>query len=193
MTSNYVLPSGASFIVVDSMISRSAEDALGTRRQECISALKELQEAEWTIQSLSDLLPSHLGKVRGILEDRLADRVTHVVEENERVRQGIRAIEDNDLHAFGEIMVQSHTSSRNLYKVSHPNLDFLVESAIEQEGVLGARLSGAGFGGAVLALVKDSKIPTFMESISKIYESGMRKIPNVLQISIPGGVIVNSV
>ncbi|MFW9920931.1 MAG: galactokinase [Candidatus Thorarchaeota archaeon] len=192
-TRNVTIPAGVTFVVIDSMISRSADNALGVRRTECLQALKELQETDWAIQNLSDLAPAHLAKVRDVLDNTLADRVTHVVQENDRVRKGIEAIKGNDLDAFGKIMIESHSSSRDLYKVSHPNLDFLVEASIAQEGVMGARLSGAGFGGAVLALVKEKKVFTFMDAITKTYESEMGRIPDIIPVTIPGGVTVEKI
>ncbi len=193
MTSNVTLPSGASFVVVDSMVSRAADNALGVRRQECVQAVKDLQEAGWTIQNLSDIQPTHLEKAKEILDEVLMNRVIHVVEENDRVRRGIEAMKENDLRTFGQIMIASHRSSQNLYNVSHPNLDFLVDAAIKQEGVFGARLTGAGFGGAILALVRDDCIPQFMKSIAAAYESEMGTEPDVMSISIPGGVRVKEI
>ncbi len=193
MTNNIKVPSGVTFAIIDSKVSRSADNALGMRRQECIHALKELQEAGWSIQTLSEIEPEYLVKAQDTLGDVLADRVTHVVKENERVRRGIHAIKENDLTAFGNTMRESHDSSRDLYEVSHPNLDFLVEAACKQEGVFGARLTGAGLGGAVLALVNDKNILTFADTIAKEYEAAMGVVPDVTPVSIPGGVKVEKV
>ncbi|MDF1540911.1 MAG: galactokinase, partial [Candidatus Thorarchaeota archaeon] len=193
MTYNIPFKTDATFVVVDSMISRVANNALEGRRRECLEALKELQEAEWSIQSLSDIQPEYLHKVADVLDERLTNRVTHVVDENQRVRKGIAFLKANDISDFGSLMVESHNSSRDLYEVSHPNLDFLVDVAGKQDGVFGARLTGAGFGGAVLALVNNNNISRVIEVVSKEYETEKGIVPNITTVSIPGGVKVEQV
>ncbi|TXT54329.1 MAG: hypothetical protein BAJATHORv1_70029 [Candidatus Thorarchaeota archaeon] len=176
------------FVVVDSMISRAAGDALNQRRHECQQALRILNEAGWNIGTLSDIDSSRIDDLDDVLEEKLSQRVEHVVRENLRVRKGIEAIQHNDLEEFGSIMFRSHISSRNLYEVSHPNLDMLVDMATRHEGVLGARMTGAGFGGAILCMVKSKNVTNFVSYIQKRYESETGKAAFVLECDIPGGV-----
>jgi galactokinase len=182
----------ASFIVVDSKVARSAGDALNERRHECIKALETLQEGGWDIQNLSDLRLEYLDKAGELLDELLMNRVTHIVSENDRVKRGTQAIENQDLEEFGMIMGESHASSRDLYDVSHDNLDQLVDLSQKQEGVFGSRLTGAGFGGSVLALVKNENIEQFRRNISQEYERETGMQPGIIPVNIPGGVTVKS-
>ncbi len=193
LTRDVTMDFDASFIVVDSKVVRAAGDALNKRRHECIVALTTLQETEWDIQNLSDISLEYLEKVKDALDEKLLNRVTHIVHENDRVKRGIAAIERLDLDEFGKIMNESHASSRDLYEVSHPNLDFLVSVSQKQKGVFGARLTGAGMGGAILALVKNSDIENFCQTISIEYESSVDLTPDIIPVTIPGGVIVQKI
>ncbi len=183
----------ASFVVIDSMVSREASDVLNRRRSECIKALNHLQESGWDIHSLSEVSNAQLVQVDDILDETESDRVRHIVMENARVKEGAAVIKEGDLARFGELMKESHASSRDLYEVSHPNLDLLVESSSRIDGVLGARMSGAGLGGNIIALVKERNMRTFMDTISREYESQTGNIPTVTKISIPGGVTTRQV
>ncbi len=180
----------ASFVVVDSMVTRAAGDAPNERRHECMKALETLQEAGWDIQNLSDIRLEYLAKAEDTLNEKLMNRVTHIVKENDRVRRGTDALSKQNLSDFGTIMGESHASSRDLYEVSHPKLDLLVGISIRQEGVFGSRLTGAGLGGAVLALVDNTKIDDYSLAITKEYEKETGLIPKIIPVSIPGGVQV---
>ncbi|MCK5238718.1 MAG: galactokinase [Candidatus Thorarchaeota archaeon] len=180
----------ASFVVVDSMVTRAAGDAPNERRHECMKALETLQEAGWDIQNLSDIRLEYLAKAEDTLDEKMMKRVTHVVKENDRVRRGTDALTKQNLSDFGIIMGESHASSRDLYEVSHPKLDLLVGISSCQEGVFGTRLTGAGLGGAVLALVDNTKINDYSLAITKEYEEETGLIPEVTPVSIPGGVQV---
>ena len=193
MTNNIPFKTDASFVVIDSMVSRVANSALGGRREECVAALKELQKAEWSIQTLSDIQPEYLPKVANVLNERLTNRVTHVVMENQRVRKGIEFLKENDVSKFGSLMGESHNSSRDLYEVSHPNLNSLVEISNRQSGVFGARLTGAGLGGSVLALVSNKDIADFSKVVAREYEEETGIEPDITPVRIPGGVSVEQV
>ena len=182
----------ASFVLVDSMVTKTAGDAVNERRHECMKALETLQEAGWDIQNLSDISLDYLAKAEDSLDKKLMKRVTHVVKENDRVRRGTDALTKKNLSDFGIIMEESHASSRDLYQVSHPKLDILVEISNCQEGVFGTRLTGAGLGGAVLALVDNTKIDGYLLSVVKEYEEETGLNPDVTRVSIPGGVQVET-
>ncbi len=182
----------ASLVITDSMVSRAAGEALNQRMSECQTALKMLRDAGWSISNLSEIRPEQLADSDSLLEDRLAKRVHHVVLENQRVFLGIQALRDGRIKDFGQIMYQSHKSSRDLYEVSHPRLDFLVETARKLKGVLGSRMTGAGFGGAVISVVATKHVDSFTRSIASAYEKETGVIPRVLPCRIPGGVITES-
>ncbi len=187
---NIPLSPDVELVVTDSMVSRPAGDALNERRIECQSALAQLTEAGWNSKNLSEIVPDQLGAVDAVLEETLARRVRHVVMENSRVRRGMDILREGRLKDFGQLMYESHASSRDLYKVSHPQLDLLVELAKQQKGVLGSRLTGAGFGGAVISLVKAKHVDEFIRSLTKNYENATGQTPSILTGRPPGGVIV---
>jgi len=124
-----------------------------------------LQEIDPSIGSLRDLTPQGLEAHAGALPDSLLKRCRHVVGENERVLEACKFLESGDLSAFGALMHAAHVSLRDDFEVSHPTLDRLVDSAMETPGVLGARLTGAGFGGCTVNLVREASVPAFAERV----------------------------
>jgi galactokinase len=191
LTRDIPLDDTVQFLIVNSMVTRAASEALNQRRLECLSALKTLLGAGWDIRNLSDVKPENLASAVSELPDKEADRLRHVVLENARVRQGMALLENRDFTAFGNLMYESHASSRDLYEVSHPKLDRLVDIASRQGGVLGSRLTGAGLGGAVLVMCKASKTPEIAKAIASGYEEDTGMVPDVMPVSIPGGVVVS--
>jgi galactokinase len=143
------------------------------------------------LRSLSEIRTDQLDDVDDILEERLARRVRHVVLENARVREGIDALEGQDLRRFGSLLYESHDSSKELYEVSHPKLDLLVEIARSHKGVYGSRMTGAGLGGATLSVIAEEYAERFRNEISEAYESQTGETPDVYVSDIPGGVVVD--
>ena len=94
-------------------------------------------------------------------------RAQHITSENARVQQAVEAMRRGDVAQFGKLMTESHQSLRRLYEVSSPELDFLVDEANRVEGVLGARLTGAGFGGCTITLMRPSALPAFQEMLKR--------------------------
>ncbi|MHA1576473.1 MAG: galactokinase [Candidatus Thorarchaeota archaeon] len=189
MTQDIPISTELRLITIDSMEPSEAGDTLNERRVECQRALATLIEAEWDIRNLSDIAPEYLAKTEDVLDEKLYRRVRHIVEENARVRKGIELLSKNDVVGFGKLMGESHNSSRNLYEVSNPNLDLLVEIAMRQNGVFGSKMTGAGRGALVLAIVKQSNVEEFVKAISSQYEKESGKYPTVTVFDIPGGVI----
>jgi galactokinase len=180
-------------VTIDSKVSRQAKAALNERRRECQVALKQLRDAGWDISKISDINPAYLNQISDTLEPILEKRVRHVVNENIRVKEGIIALENDDYKRFGQLMYESHQSSKNLYEVSHPKLDLLVEIASGKKGVIGSRLTGAGLGGSVLVIVDEQKAAMVAKDILQDYkkESGIES--EARMSCIPGGVIVERV
>jgi len=192
-TQDIVFPEEIGFVIVNSMISRSASSILNERRVECLDALTTLQEADWDIHSLSAITVNDLQAVSDILSEKLMKRVTHVVKENQRVRDGISAIKTNDLESLGKIMVESHHSSRDLFEVSHQNLEMLMNIAQKQKGILGCRLTGAGLGGNLLLLSKQKTATSMIAEMAQEYERETGLKPTISTCAIPGGVITEEV
>jgi galactokinase len=145
-----------------------ADSAYNERRATCEAALAKLQK-HINIASLGDLTSEQLEQYKHLLSPLEQKRVRHAVTENERTIQAANALEKGDLALFGELMKQSHISLRDDYEVTGVELDTLVEAAWKHEGTIGARMTGAGFGGCTVNIVKDAYIPSFIEQVGKEY------------------------
>ncbi len=187
-TQDIPFPDDLSLIIVDSGVSRAAADALNERRTECRTALSRLQKKGWDKSNLSQIAPSELSQAESVLSSVLFRRVRHVVMENERVRKGIHALEQGDLETFGNLLYESHESSKTQYDVSHTYLDLLVETFRNQKGVIGSRLTGAGLGGSVLGVVERERATNIRKRISKEYLRKTGIEPQIIESTIPGGV-----
>ena len=126
------------------------------------------------------------------LPDVLAKRARHVVTENNRVLAGIKALEAGDLVQFGELLTASHLSLRDDFEVSRKELDLLVELALGVPGVLGARMTGAGFGGCIIALVPERALREFKERVFQGYkeETGLEAEIYVFKPAVGAGPIL---
>ncbi|MDN4067183.1 galactokinase [Paenibacillus sp. FSL R5-0407] len=141
------------------------------RREQCDAALRIVQEEEPQIQYLAHLSPERFEQMKGKFTDEvLLRRAAHVVEENARVLKSVDALSANDLTAFGALMNASHDSLRDLYEVSCMELDVMVEEARKIEGTLGARMTGAGFGGCTVSLVHEDAVDRFVSEVGSAYK-----------------------
>ena len=159
------------FIVMNTNKVRKLSDSkYNERRSECESALGILQKSGVKINALCDLTFEDWKKCKSFIKDeKLQRRAAHCVEENSRVLAAAQALKSNDLKRLGELMNESHKSLRDKYEVSGEELDALAQSAWEQEGCIGARMTGAGFGGCAIALVQKEKIDSFIENVQTLY------------------------
>ena len=147
-----------------------ADSKYNERRAECDKAL-ELLKAQKEINFLCDLTVDEFNKISHVLtDDVLYRRAKHAIHENERVQFAIEALAIGDLNQFGMLLNQSHESLRDDYEVTGKELDTIVELAWAQNGVLGARMTGAGFGGCAIALVENEALETVKEAITKGYK-----------------------
>jgi galactokinase len=122
------------------------------------------------IEALCELEVFEFEKIKTIWEDSLIqNRVKHCVYENDRVKKAVTALENNDLSELGQLLCQSHESLRDNYEVTGIELDSLYEEAIKNEGCLGARMTGAGFGGCAIALVHTDFIDRFISNVGEAY------------------------
>lgn len=150
-----------------------ADSKYNQRRSECEEALSRLQ-AELSIQSLGELSNDEFEANRSLINDEVLERrAKHAVYENVRTLLAKEVLTNGDLEAFGQLLNQSHISLRDDYEVTGIELDTLVEAAWTQDGVLGARMTGAGMGGCAIALVNKDKVEVVKEAIQAIY---MKKI-----------------
>lgn len=157
------LPQGYRVAVVDSAVPRRlAESGYNTRRSECEQACALLG-----ITSLRELSLTDLPRINALPEP-LNRRARHVVTENQRVLDGVKALEQGNIQRFGELMVASHVSLRDDYEVSILELNQLVEAEL-RHGAVGARLTGAGFGGSTVALVEESEYESFKKGVLQDY------------------------
>lgn len=158
------------FVVTNSHKARGAFDAkYNERRMECERALAQLQSVV-AIQSLGELTPECYEQVKEmIVEPVLVRRAAHAIYENQRTIDAIEALKASDIEKFGRLMVESHRSLKENYEVTGKELDTLVEEAMKVPGVLGSRMTGGGFGGCTVTLMKREAIETFIIEVGKNY------------------------
>ena len=140
------------------------------RRSECEKALAELQKVV-SIDALGDLTEAQFEEHKdAIKEEVCVRRAKHAVYENQRTIKAVEALKNNDVALFGKLMNESHVSLRDDYEVTGIELDTLVEEAWKIDGVIGSRMTGAGFGGCTVSIVKDEAVDTFIKEVGAAYE-----------------------
>lgn len=164
------LPPGCELVMVNTMVQHDLTSSeYNRRRQECERA-EAMLGGSLRDASLADA---------AALPEPVRQRARHVISENERVRQFVAACADSDLEQAGELMYESHESLRDDYQVSCPELDFLVETARDWEGVIGARMTGAGFGGCTVNLVFAEAAPDFSRRVDEVYRKRFGTRPEI--------------
>ncbi|OYD15342.1 galactokinase [candidate division WOR-3 bacterium JGI_Cruoil_03_44_89] len=175
---------GCAFLVCNSMVKRElAVSAYNERRRECREAVEAMKKYLPHIESLRDITAEDIKKFGSYLPEVLKKRAEHVVYENERVKKAVEELEYGNMEAFGDLMNQSHRSLSELYEVSSGELDLLVETGREVEGVLGARLTGAGFGGCVIFFLKESSLKPLKEKVLRVYQNKTSLIPQFYEVT----------
>ena len=161
---------GAKIVIACSNKKRGLGDSkYNERRSECETALAELQKIV-DIKSLGDLSEEQFEANKDAVKcDIRIKRAKHAVYENQRTMKAVAALKANDIALFGQLMNASHVSLRDDYEVTGIELDTLVEEAWKVEGVIGSRMTGAGFGGCTVSIVKDEAIDTFIEKVGAAY------------------------
>lgn len=159
------------FVVMNTNKVRKLSDSkYNERRGQCESALKILQDKGVKIQALCELTPQKWEEVKGFISDEvLQKRAKHCVYENARVLEAVSALKEGNLARLGELLNQSHESLKTDYEVTGIELDTLAETSQKEDGCLGARMTGAGFGGCAIALVHKDKIDSFIDRVQKEY------------------------
>jgi galactokinase len=186
------MPAGATILVAGSGVERElANSDYNLRRQECEEAVALLQRFLPHVRSLRDVSIEEFDLVAHRLPVVLRRRAQHVVEECARVLGGVEALRQGQLAAFGRYLRQSHVSLRDLYEVSIPELDLLAATAWQVPACYGARLMGAGFGGAAIMLVNEAAADEVIHSVSQAFaaEYGREPVIFACQVSAGGGVV----
>ncbi len=148
-----------------------ADSKYNERRSECETALKELQNINPNLNSLGELTEEEFEKLKsGISDPVRVKRAKHAVYENQRTVKAVAALKENDIIEFGRLMNQSHESLSKDYEVTGVELDTLVEEAWKIDGVIGSRMTGAGFGGCTVSIVKDEAVDAFIKNVGDAYE-----------------------
>lgn len=160
------------------------------RRAECEKALEELQE-KLDIKTLGELTEEEFEANKYLIKDENRQkRAKHAVYENQRTIKAVKALEDNKIDLLGELMIASHNSLRDDYEVTGKELDTLVEESLKQDGVVGARMTGAGFGGCAVSIVKKDKVEDFIKNVGKAYKEKIGYEADFYAVEIGDGPIV---
>lgn len=179
---------GAKIVVTNSMVKHSlVTSAYNDRRNESAQALKDLQQV-CGIKTLGDLTEEEFETYKSAIKDDInRARAKHAVYENQRTIKAVKALKDQDLETFGKLMNASHVSLRNDYETSCEEVDVLVDEAWKIPGVIGSRITGGGFGGCTVSIVKDEAIDTFKEKLTAAYEEKVKKTPEFYVVSVGDG------
>lgn len=174
------LPADVAIVVADTGVRRRlASSEYNLRRAQCERAVRILREHLPGIRALRDVSADDLERLKEYLPEIAYRRARHIVSDNARVLQAAQALRVGDAATVGALMKACHVSLRDDYEVSAPELDTLSSAAWEVEGCYGARLTGAGFGGCIVALVIADRVPDFERRVSATYEAAFRRKPDI--------------
>jgi galactokinase len=175
-------------VICDSHVRHAlASSEYNLRRHDCEAGVQRLGFALPGILALRDVTSDQLEAHRSILPDTVYRRCRHVIHENARTLKAADALSAGDVHRVGILMSESHRSLRDDYQVSCGELDILVESAGAQPGVLGARMTGGGFGGCTVNLVQKGRLDSFCEAVSVEYQARTGITPDIFPVYASSG------
>ena len=179
---------GAKIVVTNSNVKHSLVNSeYNVRRNECEEALEELQRAI-DIKGLGDLSEEQFEANKSAIKDEVrVKRAKHAVYENRRTIRAVEALKNNDLKLFGELMNASHVSLRDDYEVSCEEIDVLVEAAWKIDGVIGSRITGGGFGGCTVSIVRDEAVDIFQQKVGAVYKLRTGKTADFYVVEIGDG------
>ena len=180
---------GASIVITNTNKPHSlASSAYNVRRAQCEHALNELKEVKPELNALGELSNEAFNQLAGAISEPLErQRARHAVLENNRTLEAVEALEADDVVKFGKLMNESHYSLRDDYDVTGKELDTLAELAWQIDGVIGSRMTGAGFGGCTVSLVKNEAIEAFKEKVGKAYTEKIGYAPSFYVANIADG------
>lgn len=178
----------AQLVVCNTMVKHElAGSEYNRRREECEAGVRHFQKFLPGIQALRDVTSGDLERFGPGLPDAIFRRCRHVVTENARVQRAAVALETGDLAEFGRLMAESHTSLRDDYEVSCAELDLMVKLAREADGAYGSRMTGGGFGGCTVNLVRGASVDRFAETMARCYERSTGVRPEIYITSAVDG------
>ena len=179
---------GCSIVITNTNKTHSlVTSAYNERRAQCESALKALQKVK-PIKALGELTNAEFDAIASAIPDPVERRrARHAVYENNRTLEAVKALEANDVKRFGALMNASHVSLRDDYEVTGPELDTLAELAWQQNGVLGSRMTGGGFAGCTVSIVRDAAIPAFEKNVGDAYTAKIGYAPSFYVANIADG------
>jgi galactokinase len=182
------MPAGLSLVVCETGSLRKLEaSAYNTRRSECELGVKLIAEREPGVKALRDVDEAMLERNLSRLPEVVARRCEHIVREDARVMETVSALACGDLDELGRLFAASHASLRDLYEVSSPELDAMVEIAVAVPGVVGSRMTGAGFGGCTVSLVKHGSEEALRDAVLAQYQKKTGLQPRVYIVAAVDG------
>ena len=166
-----ILLEDSKIIITNSKVKHSlVTSEYNVRRQEGADALSDLQK-ELSISSLGELTPEEFEEAKHLIRDEVrVKRAKHAVYENQRTIAAVKALKEGDITKFGELMNQSHVSLRDDYEVSCKEIDLLVDLSWNTPGVIGSRITGGGFGGCTVSIVKNEAVDNFIKNVGEAYK-----------------------
>ncbi len=174
------IPQDVRLVVCNSMVRHElASGEYNRRRADCEEGVRLLQPHLAGIRALRDVSASDLEAWKQVLPERVYRRCRHIVTENQRVLAAAKALQSGDTDEFGQLMYKSHASMRDDYEISCRELDLLVDLASSRAGVYGARMTGGGFGGCTVNLLRADKSTAFKENIALAYREATGIIPEI--------------
>ena len=179
----------AKIVIMNTNKKRGLGDSkYNVRRAECEKALEELQKGGLKIKALGELTEEQFEQNKYLIKDEIRQkRAKQAVYENQRTLKAVQALKQNNLELFGKLMIESHNSLRDDYEVTGIELDTLVEEALKQRGVIGARMTGAGFGGCAVSIVETDKVDEFIKNVENGYREKIGYNPTFYVVEIGDG------
>ncbi|HEX9365973.1 MAG TPA: galactokinase [Vicinamibacterales bacterium] len=174
------VPPGVAVIVCNTMTKHAlATDGYNERRADCEAGVRALAIRLPRIRALRDVTLDDLEANRDALDGRVFRRCRHVVTENARVQSAAAVLRAGDVDALGDLMRASHLSMRDDFEISTPEVDVMVESAMRVDGTIGARMTGGGFGGCTVNLVRAEHTKAFTTGVGALYEAATGRVPDI--------------
>ena len=183
-----IILTDCSLIITNTNKRRGLTDSkYNERRSECDKAVELLQKYK-PVRNLSELTAGEINILEKYIHDPvIRKRAKHVISENGRVVEAVKVLKDNNIIRFGELMNQSHDSLKDDYEVTGMELDTLVYEGRKLPGVIGTRMTGAGFGGCTISIVRNDDSEKFMTTLSKVYQKKTGMVPDFYQPEIGNG------
>ncbi len=183
------IPEDVRLVICNTMVRHSLSGGeYNLRRQECEAGAHFFAQSKPGVKALRDVSPADFQKWESTLPEVVRKRCRHVVSEDARVIRAVEALERKDVDQFGELMRESHASLRDDFEVSCEELDVMVELAVKVAGVYGARMTGGGFGGCTINLVKSEAVDDFQHKVAEGYKRATGREPEIYVCTAADGV-----